>query len=110
MHVCKILNKHAVHYLLVGGAAVALHGYFRYSVNSVGIISDRPDVDVWYNPTYGNYFKLIDALEELGQNVTKFRNEQAPNPKASFFKYEFKQFTLDLLPSLKLALPFNVAF
>ncbi len=84
LQVCEILNKHAVQYLLVGGTAVALHGYFRHSANSAGVISDRPDVDVWYNPTYGNYFKLLDALEELGQNVTEFRNEQAPNPKRSF--------------------------
>lgn len=110
LRVCKILNKHSVAYLLVGGTAVALHGYFRYSVNSAGILADKPDVDVWYNPTYGNYFKLLDALDELGQNVTKFKNEQAPSPKTSFFKYEFDSFTLDLLPALKSAPPFNAAF
>jgi hypothetical protein len=99
-----------VQYLLVGGTAVALHGYFRYSVNAAGGISDKPDLDVWYNPTYGNYFKLLDALEELGQNVTEFRNEQAPNPKKSYFKYEFEWFTLDLLPALKTVLTFNASY
>ena len=110
LRVCKILNKHSIDYLLVGGTAVALHGYFRYSVNSAGVIADKPDVDVWFNPTYGNYFKLLDALDELGQNVTKFKNEQAPSPKTSFFKYEFDSFTLDLLPILKSVLPFSAAF
>ncbi|MCI1186880.1 hypothetical protein MON38_05570 [Hymenobacter sp. DH14] len=110
LRVCSVLNKHSVDYLLVGGTAVALHGYFRYSVNSAGVAADKPDVDVWYNPTYGNYFKLLDALAELGQNVTKFKNEQAPIPKTSFFKYEFESFTLDLLPALKSAMPFNAAF
>lgn len=110
LHVCKVLNKHSVEYLLVGGTAVALHGYFRLSVNTAGVISDKPDVDVWYNPTYGNYFKLLDALAELGQNVTDYRNEQAPNPKKSFFKYEFDSFTLDLLPVLKSTIAFNKSF
>ena len=110
LRVCKALNKHSVQYLLVGGVAVALHGYFRHSVNSAGIIADKPDLDVWYNPTYGNYFKLLDALEELGQNIAEFKNEQAPNPKKSFFKYEIEEFTLDLLTSLKAGLPFNASF
>ena len=110
LRVCRVLNKCSVQYLLVGGTAVALHGYFRYSVNAAGGISGKPDLDVWYNPTYGNYFKLLDALEELGQNVTEFRNEQAPNPKKSYFKYEFEWFTLDLLPALKTVLTFNASY
>ena len=110
LRVCSIINKHSVDYLLVGGTAVALHGYFRHSVNSAGVIADKPDVDVWFNPTYGNYFKLLDVLDELGQNVARFRNEQAPSPKTSFFRYEFESFTLDLLPALKSAMPFNACF
>lgn len=110
LQVCRVLSQHSVAYLLVGGTAVALHGYFRHSMNAAGVISDKPDVDVWYNPTYGNYFKLLDALETLGQDVTEFRNEQAPNPRKSFFKYEFDSFTLDLLPALKSTTAFNSAF
>lgn len=110
LRVCRVLNKHSVEYLLVGGTAVALHGYYRHSVTIAGAVSDKPDVDAWYNPTYGNYFKLLDALEALGQNVAVFRNEQAPNPKKSFFKYEFESFTLDLLPALKSPMPFNSSF
>ncbi|MDF7814147.1 hypothetical protein [Hymenobacter sp. YC55] len=108
--VCSILNKHEVEYLVVGGTAVALHGYYRQSRNAVGAIADKPDLDIWYNPTYTNYFKLLQALEELGQDVTKFKEEQAPNPSKSFFRYEFEQFTLDLLPELKAPLRFGVSF
>ena len=108
--VCSILNKHAVEYLVVGGSAVTLHGYFRQSVNAAGIVSDKPDLDFWYNPTYSNYFKILKVLKELGQDVAKFENEQSPNPKKSFFRYEFEQFTLDLLPALKASLKFNDAF
>jgi hypothetical protein len=108
--VCSILNKHAAEYLVVGGSAVILHGYFRYSTNAAGILADKPDLDFWYNPTYSNYFKILKVLEELGQNVSKFKAEQSPNPEKSFFRYEFEQFTLDLLSNLKAPLKFNTAF
>lgn len=67
-------------------------------------------MDFWYNPTYENYFKLLNALEELGQDVTEFKKEQAPNPKSSFFKYKFENFTLDFLPALKAALTFRLSY
>jgi hypothetical protein len=108
--VCGILNKHAVQFLIVGGTAVALHGYYRQSRNLAGAVADKPDLDIWYNPTYGNYFSLLKALEELGQDVAKLKEEQAPNPKKSFFRYEFDLFTLDLLPELKAPLKFGVSF
>ncbi|MGC4233202.1 MAG: hypothetical protein QM594_09505 [Niabella sp.] len=69
--VCKLLQKHQVLYLLVGGTAVALNGYFRLSINDSGELTEKPDIDVWYNPTYQNYFKLIKVIEEL---VTMFLN------------------------------------
>ncbi|TDN35760.1 hypothetical protein E4631_24485 [Hymenobacter sp. UV11] len=108
--VCQVLNDHGVEYLTVGGTAVALYGYYRLSMNPAGVVVDKPDVDLWYNPTYGNYFKLLRALEALGQDVSAFRQEQAPNPKQSFFKYEFEQFTLDLLPELRVTLSFGASY
>ena len=108
--VCRVFNKHGVEYLTVGGTAVALHGFYRLSTNAAGAVVEKPDVDFWYNPTYGNYFKLLKALEELGQDVGKFQQEQSPNPKNSFFKYDFGHFTLDLLPALKAALPFGASY
>lgn len=108
--VCSVLNKHAIDYLIVGGTAVALHGYFRHSIASNGVVSDKIDLDIWYNPTYSNYFKVLEALEELGQNVTKHKEAQTPNPKKAFFRYVFEDFTLDLLPELKAPLRFGVSF
>ncbi len=110
LHVCNVLNKHSVQYIMVGGAAVALHGYFRHSINHEGEISDKPDLDFWYNPTYENYFNLLNALEELGQNVSKFKEEQSPDPKNSFFRYQLDKFNLDLLPKLKAPLKFRDSF
>jgi hypothetical protein len=108
--VCSVLNKHGVDYLVVGGIAVALHGYFRRSIASNGVVADKVDLDIWYNPTYSNYFNVLKTLEELGQDVKKHKEAQAPNPKKSFFRYVFEDFTLDLLPELKAPLRFGVSF
>jgi len=110
LHVCEILNKHAVEYLIVGGVAMALHGYYRKSIAPDGIQADKPDIDIWYCPTYDNYFRLLDALEELGQDTSEFKNEQAANPKKSFFKYNLEEFTLDFLPELKAKLSFLASY
>ena len=48
--------------------------------------------------------------KDLGQDVTKFKEEQTPNPKRSFFRYEFEKFTLDFLPELKASLKFRSSF
>jgi len=82
--ICKALNKHSVQYLIVGGTAVALHGYFRPSLNESGLPAEKPDLDFWYNPAYDNYFRLLNALEELGEDVSEFKAEIAPNPRRSF--------------------------
>ena len=110
LSVCRMLNKFSVEYIIVGGTAVALHGHYRPSMNVAGEIAKKPDLDFWYNPTYDNYFKLLNALEDLGQDVTKFKKEQTPNPKRSFFRYEFEKFTLDFLPELKASLKFRSSF
>ena len=75
-----------------------------------GVPADRPDVDIWYNPSYANYFKLLEALADLGQDIRKYKNEQSPNPRKSFFKHEFEYFSLDLLPEIKASLRFGTAF
>jgi hypothetical protein len=110
LQVCDVLNKHDIEYMIVGGVAVALHGHFRMSTGPDGKPADKPDIDIWYNPTYNNYFKLLDALQELGQDIDKFKKEQAPNPKKSFFKYDLDDFTLDFLPVIKAKLPFQPSF
>jgi predicted nucleotidyltransferase len=110
LKVCSILNKHSVQYLIVGGTAVALHGYFRLSHDSSGAVLDKHDLDFWYNSTYDNYFRLLNALEELGRDVTEFKNESAPNPKKSFFRFEEEYFTMDFLPELPGLPKFRLSF
>jgi len=101
LQVCKTLNKKAVQYLIVGGTAVAFHGYFRWSQNSSGLPTEKFDLDICYNPTYDNYFKLLHALSELDQDVQVFLEEQSPDPMKSYFKFDLEKITLDFLPKLK---------
>ena len=110
LQVCQILNKSGVQYLIVGGTAVAYHGYFRWSQNSAGNPSEKFNLDIWYNPTYENYFKLLNILAELGQDVKEFFEEQSPNPLKSYFKFELNKFTIDFLPKLKGSTKFKKAY
>ena len=110
LQVCKTLNKNDVQYLIVGGTAVAFHGYFRWSQNSSGLPTEKFDLDIWYNPNYDNYFKLLKALAELGQDVQSFMEEKSPNPLKSFFKFELDKITLDFLPKLKGSTNFNKSY
>jgi hypothetical protein len=50
------LNANDVRYLVVGGYAVALHGYPRYT----------KDLDVWIEMTAENAARLVQALEQFG--------------------------------------------
>jgi len=108
--VCRLLEKYKVDYIIIGGAAVALTGYYRHSIDIAGELTEKPDIDLWYNPTYKNYFKILNVMEDLGQDITEFKEEKNPNPRKSFFKLHFEDFTLDMLPELKAELKFIEAF
>ncbi len=106
LNICKLLEKYDVQYMVVGGTAVGLNGYFRLSRNIRGELSEKPDIDIWYNPSYENYFNILKTIEELGQDITEFKNEKSPNPKKSFFKLNFDDFTFDILPQIKANIKF----
>ena len=52
----ELLNGHNVRYIVVGGYAVAFHGYPRYT----------KDLDVWIELSAQNADNVIKALEEFG--------------------------------------------
>jgi predicted nucleotidyltransferase len=108
--VCKTLNGNSVEYLIVGGTAVALHGFYRQSHDPSGDVMTKHDLDFWYNPTYDNYYRLLDALQELGQDITEFKEEVAPNPKTSFFRFEEENFKIDFLPEILGLAKFRTSF
>ncbi|MGN6249442.1 MAG: hypothetical protein ACTHNG_13900 [Ginsengibacter sp.] len=99
--VCKLLEKYNVKYLIVGGTAVALNGYYRHSTNASGQLTNKPDIDIWYNSTFDNYFRILKVIEALGQDISEFENEKMPNPRISYFKLDLEDFTIDFLPAIK---------
>ena len=108
--ICRTLEKYDIRYIIVGGTAVALNGYYRRSCNRAGELTDKPDIDVWFNPTYDNYFKILKTIEELGHDVTDLKNEKSPDPRKSFLRLDFDNFTLDFLPEIRANIRFNEAY
>ena len=51
-----LLNRNKVEYLVVGGYAVAFHGYPRYT----------GDIDIWINSSKDNAERLVKAIDEFG--------------------------------------------
>jgi hypothetical protein len=109
IRICAALNSCGVQYVIVGGTAVAFHGYYRKSINSAGETTEKPDLDIWFNPTYENYFKLLSGLEQLSIDVSNFKAETTVDPRRSFFRYAFENYTLDLIPELKSKIKFEIA-
>jgi hypothetical protein len=52
----QLLNDNHVHYLVVGGYAVALHGYPRYT----------KDIDIWTELKPANATHIVKTLEQFG--------------------------------------------
>lgn len=52
----QLLNDNRVRYLVVGGYAVALHGYPRYT----------RDIDIWVELSEENATHIVEALEQFG--------------------------------------------
>jgi hypothetical protein len=48
----NLLEKFEVEYMIVGGYAVALHGYVRATEN----------IDIWFNPNIENADKLLKVM------------------------------------------------
>lgn len=51
-----LLNTHKVRYLVIGGYAVAFHGYPRYT----------KDIDIWCERTEDNAARLLRVLDDFG--------------------------------------------
>ena len=61
----KLLNAHRVKYLLIGGYAVAYHGYPRATA----------DMDVWIEVVPANADKIVVALKEFGFDLPELSAE-----------------------------------
>ncbi len=52
----KLLNAHKVRYMVVGGYAVAYHGYLRFT----------GDIDVWVEVSSANAALLVQVMHDFG--------------------------------------------
>jgi len=64
-----LLNEKGVKYLVIGGYAVAFHGYPRYT----------KDLDLWVWLDPGNAAKVAEALEDFGMGGLSFSTEDFMN-------------------------------
>lgn len=87
-----LLNNAGVEYALVGGYAIAAHGFNRFS----------EDIDILVNPDADNSRRWVLALSELPDHATR---ELVTNPDvfASDARYALRindEFTIDIMPSI----------
>jgi hypothetical protein len=68
----RLLGAHRVEYLLIGGWAVAYHGFTRTTAGR----------DVWIRMTTRNAARLVSALKEFGFNVPELNEGLFPKPDA----------------------------
>lgn len=66
----KLLNAHNVEYLLVGGFAVAIHGYPRATA----------DMDVWVARGRKNAERIVESLREFGFDTPALKPELFEDP------------------------------
>ncbi len=59
----RLLNAHAIRYLVVGGYAVAYHGYVRWT----------GDLDLFVELSVNNAAKLVSALREFGFDLPQLK-------------------------------------
>jgi hypothetical protein len=65
----ELLNKNQIEYLVVGGYAVGIHGYLRYT----------GDIDIWIKISDENAFKMVSVLDEFGFSSYELKKEDFLN-------------------------------
>ncbi len=95
----KLLNKHAVAYLVIGGAAVNIHGFSRAT----------GDLDIWYNPTKENFLKVLDAIKDFGFDVSGVVKVQEYETKG-FIRLPLHKFYIELIAIIDGKINFDDAY
>lgn len=88
----RLLNDAHAEYALVGGYAIASHGFSRQS----------EDIDLLVNPAAENSRRWIIALSQLPDQATRAL-EQEPDVFADDKRYALRvndEFTVDIMPSV----------
>ena len=88
----RLLNEAHAEYALVGGYAIASHGFSRQS----------EDIDLLVNPSAENSRRWILALSQLPDQATRALEEE-PDVFAEDRRYALRvndEFTVDIMPSV----------
>lgn len=91
----ELLNSHNIKYLVVGGYAVAVHGYPRYT----------NDIDIWFWNDKSNAEKLIEALKDFGFESLDLKMDDFQQPN-KVIQLGYPPNRIDLLTSVS-GLEFN---
>ncbi|MEP7238096.1 MAG: DUF6036 family nucleotidyltransferase [Ferruginibacter sp.] len=93
------LNISGAEYIVVGGYAVILHGYFRTT----------QDLDIWVNKTPENHLKLSKAFAIFGMPLFDMTMENFMGEEFDVFTMGRKPLQIDIITKLK-GLQFADAF
>jgi hypothetical protein len=85
----RLLNEHRVEYLVVGGYAVGLHGYPRYT----------GDLDIWVRSTMENGERVVEALHQFGLGSLEVKAEDFTREN-SVVQLGYPPVRIDLITSL----------
>ena len=73
----KLLNEHRVHYVIIGAAAFAVHGWTRTT----------RDIDIFIKATPENVRRTLQALAEFGYDISDVTIEEMLGKKILFRQY-----------------------
>jgi len=85
----KLLIENKVEYLVVGGYAVGIHGYPRYT----------GDLDIWLNPTPENADKILMAVNQFGFSSFRLSKEDFIKP-GNVIQLGYPPLRIDLLTEI----------
>jgi hypothetical protein len=85
----ELLNANKTEYLIVGGYAVGVHGYPRYT----------GDIDIWINADSTNIKKMTKVLEEFGLAPTEINENDFKN-KENIFRIGNPPYRIDIMTEI----------
>jgi predicted nucleotidyltransferase len=89
VRICKSLNKYEVDYIIIGGIAVGVQGYPRYTA----------DIDFWYNPTASNFNNILKALDDINVDTTSLK-DIIFDPQKTFLRIPNLGIRIEFLPHI----------
>lgn len=96
----RLVNKHQVRLLMVGGGAVNFHGYQRHSA----------DVDFWIDTTEENLKKLLKVFNEMGYEIADFPQSVKDQEQNISVKLSPADLNIELITRFSVNKSFDQAF